>query len=123
MKYDVLVVDDETSVLYTVKRILESADLSVCIVNSGKECLEELGKGFKGLILMDVMMPEMDGWDTIKEIVKLGYIDRVIICMLTAKDVPDEKMDVLKEYVLDYITKPFKAKKLVAIVKEYLSYI
>lgn len=120
MNRNVLVVDDDSSILYTVKRILESAKMTVYTANSGKKCLEELEKGFKGLILMDIIMTEMDGWDTVKEIVDRGYLDGIIICMLTGKEVPDEKMDALKEYVLDYIRKPLQREKLVSIVKEYL---
>ena len=71
---------------------------------------------------MDIIMPEMDGWDTINEIVKRGYIKNVIITMLTGKDQPGEKMDNLKEYVLDYIRKPFDTQDLIRLIKKYLSY-
>jgi len=123
VKRSILVVDDDPSVLYTVKHILERADLKVRTASSGKECLKVLQKGFKGLVLMDVVMPEMDGWDTVKEIVERGFINDVIICMLTGQEEPDSKMDALKEYVLDYIRKPFDTQKLVALAKEYLSYL
>ena len=118
-----MVVDDDSSILYTVRRILESGKMTVYTVDSGKKCLEELKKGFKGLILMDIIMPDMDGWDTVKEIVDQGFLDGIIICMLTGREVPDQKMDRLKEYVLDYITKPLDRKKLVSIVEEYLLYL
>ena len=123
MKNSILVVDDDPSVLYTVKHILEKANFTVFTASSGKECLEVLQKGFKGLILMDVVMPEMDGWDTVKEIVERGFINDVIICMLTGVEEPDTRMDALKEYVLDYLRKPFDTQNLVAIVKDYLSYL
>ena len=123
MTRNILVVDDDPSVLYTVKHILGKANLTVYTANSGTECLKVLQNGFKGLILLDVIMPEMDGWDTAKEIVDRGFINDVIICMLTGQEEPDSKMDSLKEYVLDYIRKPFDAQKLLNIVNEYLSYI
>lgn len=123
MNRNVMIVDDDSSILYTVKRILESAKMMVCTASGGKECLEQLEKGFKGLILMDIIMPDMDGWDTVKEIVDRGFLDGIIICMLTGKEVPDQKMDKLKEYVLDYIIKPLHREKLVSIVKEYLSFL
>ena len=123
MNRNVMIVDDDSSILYTVKRMLESADMTVTTASNGRTCLEELKKGFKGLILMDIMMPDMDGWDTVKEIVDQGFLDGIIICMLTGKKVPDQKMDKLKEYVLDYITKPLQKHKFVSIVEEYLSFL
>jgi len=123
MEYGVLVVDDEASVLNTVKKILKSADIKVKTACGGKECLVELHHGFRGLILMDIVMPGMDGWETIHEIVDGGFADRVIICMLTGENEPDHKMDPLKEYVVDYITKPFNIHQLVSLVREYLSYL
>jgi len=123
MRYGVLLVDDDPSVRHTVSRILKSAHVNIKSVTSGRECLKELERGFKGLILMDIVMPEMDGWDTIKEIVDRGRYKDIIICMLTGKEEPDIKMDRLKEYVLDYIRKPFDTIKFVELVKEYLSYL
>lgn len=123
MSNKVLIVDDEELVQYSIRRILQGAGFDVLIASSGDECLEILKKGFKGLILMDIVMPNMDGWDTVKAIVDAGLFDGNIICMLTGKEVPDIKMDYLKEYVLDYIRKPFDSKKLVQIVGEYLSYL
>ena len=119
----VLVVDDDPSVLMTVKKILERSDLVVQTAESGKECLNALENGFKGLILMDVFMPQMDGWDTIQEMVNRDLIEGVIIVMLTGEVQPGIKMDHLKEYILDYITKPFDYDKLISVVKEYLSYL
>lgn len=123
MSRNVMIVDDESFILYTVRRILENADMRITTASSGSACLEELRKGFKGLILMDIMMPDMDGWDTVEEIVDQGFLDGIIICMLTGKEEPDQKMDKLKEYVLDYITKPLQKDKLVSIVEEYLSFL
>jgi CheY-like chemotaxis protein len=120
MNKNVMVVDDDGSVRNTVTRILEHAQFNVLPVSSGPACLKALEEGFHGLILMDVVMPEMDGWETIQTIVKRGLAKGNIICMLTAKEVPDERMDQLKEYVLDYITKPFAAQQLIDIVKEYI---
>ena len=61
--------------------------------------------------------------DSLNSIVNLGLVEGVIICMLTGKEEPDKKMNYLKEYVLDYIRKPFDYDTFVNIVKEYLSYV
>jgi DNA-binding response OmpR family regulator len=123
MEKKVMVVDDDPAVLNTVSRILESAEFQVVQAESGTACLQLLKQGFHGLILMDVVMPGMDGWDTIQSIVDQGFSKGNIICMLTAKEIPDKKMDRLKEYVLDYITKPFAAQELIDIVTEYIDYL
>ena len=123
MAQNILVVDDDASVLYTVKKVLESSGLTVDTVNSGDDCIKKLQEGFKGLILMDIVMPNKDGWDTIREIIDKDLYNDIIICMLTGQEMTGEKMNPLKEYVLDYIRKPFDYTKFVEIIKEYLSYL
>ncbi len=116
----ILIVDDDEDILFTVKSIFKKNGMDVTLAKSGKECLEILEKGFHGVVLMDIMMPGMDGWDTVHEIVSRGLADDLIISMFTAKDAPDAKMDYLKEYVIDYITKPFEPDELITVVREYL---
>ena len=123
MSKKVMIVDDDPSILISVREVLELAGFDVLTVDSGSKCIEELKKGFKGVILMDVMMPGMDGWDTIQEIVNNNLLEGNIVAMLTAKDIPDEKMEEVKEYVIDYITKPFDIDELIATVDEYFDYI
>jgi CheY-like chemotaxis protein len=119
----ILVVDDDEDILFTIRSIFKRHPVPVYAVKSGQECLVILKNGFRGVVLMDIMMPGMDGWDTIKEIVDRGLADNIIISMFTAKDVPDTKMEFLKEYVIDYITKPFEPQDLINIVNEYLNLI
>lgn len=116
----ILVVDDDEDILFTVRSIFKRHSIPILIAKSGQECLEILDKGFRGVVLMDIMMPGMDGWDTIREIVDRGYADELIISMFTAKDIPDPKLEYLKEYVIDYITKPFEPQDLIRTVDEYL---
>ena len=123
MKPRILIVDDDEAVLFTVSNILENDQLASLTVDSGEKCIEELEKGFKGLILMDILMPEMDGWDTIQQIVDKNLLEDNVICMLTGKDEPGEKMNPLKEYVLDYIRKPIDTEKFIDIIKGYLEYL
>ena len=81
--------------------------------------IEELEHGFKGIILMDIMMPHMDGWTTIRQIVTKGLDKGNIISMVSAKDECDWKLNDLKQYVKNYITKPFDNRQLLQIVKSY----
>jgi CheY-like chemotaxis protein len=103
----VMIVDDNEYVRAAVEFICESEQLGQVSAASGEECLAHLAAGFRGVILMDVMMPEMDGWQTIRQIVERGLYPGNLIVMLTGMGEPDSRMDGLQEYVTDYLTKPF----------------
>jgi len=120
MNERILLVDDDPVVRFTVEMIFRRTNIEVVSAQSGVEALQCLEDGFKGLILMDVMMPGMDGWETIEAIVDRGLTEGNVICMLTAVDSPSPKLNELKEYVLEYIRKPFHSKDLVAAVSQYL---
>ncbi|MDH7517032.1 MAG: response regulator [Candidatus Thermoplasmatota archaeon] len=118
MDKKLMVVDDDPDILITIRNIFEREGYEVYTVDSGRDCIEELERGFTGIILMDIMMPFMDGWDTIREIVQRGYAKNVVISIVTAKGTRDhEKMKGLETYVHDYIAKPFDVKTLVNNVK------
>lgn len=116
-----MVVDDDEDILFTVYSLFKKRAFPILLAHSGQECLNYLQKGFKGVILMDIMMPGLDGWETIQEIVNRDMMHDLIISMFTAKDVPDTSLDHLKEYVFDYITKPFEPENLIALVDDYLT--
>ncbi len=118
----IMVVDDDPDILITIRKIFENEGYEVFTVDSGIDCINELERGFNGIILMDIMMPFMDGWDTIMEIMKRGFDKDVIISILTARGTPDhEKIKGLESYIYDYITKPFDTKKLISNVKQMVA--
>ena len=117
MEKKVMIVDDEPDVLISLKTILEQQQYNVTTVSNGVECLKELEKGFKGVILMDLMMPIMDGWETINEIVKRGYMKDVAISIITGKGTKDfQKMSLLGSYICDYLAKPINVDQLISSV-------
>ena len=116
----VMLVDDEECIRETVGDLLASVGIDVLTADGANDCLLQLQGGFRGVILMDVMMPGMDGWAAIREIEKRGLLHGNIISMLTAVDVPDDRMEGLQEFVIDYIIKPFEADSFVAAVRRYL---
>lgn len=121
MKNQILVVDDDPFVLRTIEKILQFHKISVLTAESGAACIETVKNGYRGLVLMDVSMPKMDGWQTIGKLKEEGLLDGLIISMLTAQEIPAEEMQYFKENVVDYITKPFDSVELVAIVKGHLN--
>lgn len=119
MNKKIMIVDDEQDVLTSLRTVFEHHNYDVVTVESGVECLEELEKGFKGVVLMDLMMPEMDGWDTINEIVKRGFIRYVAIEIITGKGTKNtQMMGRLGSYIYDYLTKPLNIKELITSVKK-----
>jgi CheY-like chemotaxis protein len=123
MDKQIMVVDDDPSIRSTVEIVLNTKGYSICVVESGKRCLEKLREGFRGLILMDIMMPEMDGWNTIAAIEDEGLHGGNVICMLTAVHDPGPELEKLTEYVMDYVRKPFTSEELLKIVAEYITYV
>lgn len=117
----IMLVDDEECIRETITELLSSEGIEIITAVGPQECLHHLRKGFRGVILMDVMMPGMDGWATIREIEKEGLLQGNLISMLTAMDIPDERMDGLQEVVIDYITKPFLPSPFIASVQKYLT--
>jgi DNA-binding response OmpR family regulator len=119
MKKRILIVDDDSDLLVLLRLIFEKQDYEVLTVDSGEDCLNELERGFKGIILMDLMMPFMDGWATLKKMVKKGYIKDNIISIISAKTCPDHtKMKEFKPYIHNYINKPFNVDQLVSDIAE-----
>ena len=110
-----MIVDDDPDILITIRKIFEQEGYEVFTVDSGKDCLKELERGFKGVILMDIMMPFMDGWETIRRIIDKGFTQDVTISIVTAKGTPrHDKMQGLESYIHDYIPKPFDIRELVS---------
>jgi CheY-like chemotaxis protein len=119
MNNKIMVVDDETDILASIRALFEKQNYEVTTVESGEECIQALENGFKGVILMDIMMPNMDGWDTIKKIVNRGLIKNVAINIITGKGTKDhQKLGELGSYVYDYLTKPIDINQLIESVKK-----
>jgi len=114
----IMIVDDEPDVLFSLKIVLERQNYDVVTVTNGVECLKEIEKGFKGIILMDLMMPVMDGWTTIKEIVKRGYINDIAIAIITGKGAKDhQNMSLVGPYIFDYLPKPLDINLLLSSIE------
>ena len=113
-----MIVDDEPDILISLKTVLERQNYDVITVSDGSECLKEIEKGFKGVILIDIMMPIIDGWETINQIAKKGYIKDVAIEIITGKGTKDyQKLNRLGLYIYDYLVKPLDMEQLITSVE------
>lgn len=123
-KAEVLIVDDDADTLYTLDEIVQGCNCNTVLAKSGKECLAALEQKTPDLILLDIMMPEMDGFQTLKQL-KLNkkWVD-IPVFAVTAKAMKNDKDIVLKQGFTDYIPKPvnptivsFKIQKLISQLK------
>lgn len=113
----VLVVDDEQAIADIIKFNLEREGYEVLTAKDGKDALNTLEENSVNLVLLDVMMPEMDGFTCLKEIRKDS---KVPVIMLTAKEEEVDKVLGLELGADDYVVKPFSMRELIARVKANL---
>lgn len=107
----IIIVDDEERMRNLITLYLAPAGFDCVPLSSGKEVIEYLSKKTCELVILDVMMPDMDGWETCKKIREFSDIP---IIMLTART---DKADIVKGLSIgadDYITKPFDSSELIA---------
>lgn len=113
----ILVVDDDAHIVELIKLYLEKEGFTVITANDGKKALEKFKSDSPSILILDVMMPEMDGWDVCREIRKTSNTP---IIMLTAKGETFDKVLGLELGADDYMVKPFETKELIARVKAVL---
>jgi two-component system alkaline phosphatase synthesis response regulator PhoP len=116
----ILVIDDELHIVELLKYNLETNGYKVIYALNGKDGLNLAIDKKPDLILLDIMLPEMDGFDVCKEIKKRQQIDDIPIIMLTAKSEEFDKILGLELGADDYITKPFSVRELLARIKVVL---
>lgn len=115
----IMAVDDEPDIISLLGKILKKAGYEFVGCSSGKEFLERYPEEKPDLVLLDIMMPGMDGWDVYNEIRKINRNQKV--APLTALEVPTRIKDCIFELgASDYITKPFEPDELVEKVKKIL---
>lgn len=113
----ILIVDDDVDIVEVVKVRLAAEGYEVLTASNGKEALRMLEKESPDLIILDVMMPEMDGFETCKRIKSQKDKGYLPIIMLTVSDRPDERVKGLDLGASDYITKPYEADEFMARIR------
>jgi len=112
MKRKILVVDDEEDILHFLEMVLREKGYEVTTASGGHEALTRAQIERPDLVLLDVMMPQMDGW----EVLKLLRVDEVTaqipVAMLSARTEARDRVQGLQEGAVDYICKPFSLQEL-----------
>ena len=116
-KTSVLVVDDDTHILHMMRRILELEGYRVFAANSGEAALNIFDEDTPNLMLLDIIMPGMDGYTVCQ---RIREFSQVPIIMISARDTEEEKVEGLDAGADDYVTKPFSAKELAARIRTVL---
>lgn len=119
-KYKILLVDDEPDVLEFLGYNLKKEGYQVYEAPDGRKAVEMAKEIIPHLIIMDVMMPDIDGIETCTEIKKLPYLDNTIIIFLTARGEDYSQIAGFEAGADDYVTKPIKPKILISRVKALL---
>jgi signal transduction histidine kinase/CheY-like chemotaxis protein/phage tail protein X len=117
----VLIVDDDVRNTFALTTFLESKDMEVIVGDNGKEALELLDEHPDiALILMDIMMPEMDGYEAIQAIRKQPRFRKLPIIALTAKAMKGDKVKCIEAGASDYLSKPVDTDKLISLMRVWL---
>ena len=111
----VLIADDVEALAEAIGAMLEHNNYEVDIVNNGKDAIEKAKEKIYDCMILDVMMPIMDGVEAVKQIRSLNIETPIIL--LTAKSLVDDKVEGLDAGANDYLTKPFEKKELLARIR------
>lgn len=117
MSNKILVVDDDLHICELLKLYLENENYTVYLANDGQTAVNTFEAKSPDLVLLDIMLPKMDGWQVCREIRKTSSVP---IIMLSAKGETFDKVLGLELGADDYVTKPFEAKEVMARIKAVL---
>jgi len=117
----ILIVDDDIRNVFALVTVLEDKDMEVLVAKNGKESLILLEKNDDiAIILMDIMMPTMDGYETMKKIRKQPQHKKLPIIALTAKAMKGDKTKCIEAGANDYLAKPIDSNKLISLMRVWL---
>jgi two-component system alkaline phosphatase synthesis response regulator PhoP len=123
MNKNILVIDDEPDILEFVERVLKDAGYSIVKAKDAKQGLAILHSEKIDLVLLDIMLPEFDGWQLMQIMKSDERLKKIPVAMLTARVDAYDKIIGLKEGAVDYICKPFTAEQLLKRIDEIFYYI
>ena len=115
---DILVVDDEESIVFSLEFLLKKEGYHVRTAANGVLALEAFKEAQPDIILLDVMMPEMDGYETAKQIRALDPTSKTSIIFLTAKGTTRDRREGYMSGADDYVVKPFENEAILEKIRE-----
>ncbi|MCD7035832.1 ATP-binding protein [Metabacillus sp. GX 13764] len=119
---NVLIVDDDNRNIFVLEAALKSEGMNVMTASNGLQCLEVLESNKKvDIILMDIMMPVMDGYEAIRKIRNEYCMQQVPIIALTAKAMKNDREKCIEAGASDYISKPLKMEQLLSVMRVWLA--
>ena len=120
MNKKILIVDDEPNIVMSLEYAFKKKDFDVFIARDGTEALEIAEKETPDLILLDIMMPEMDGYETLKRVRNNKELQHTKVVFLSAKGKEEDIEKGLKMGADSYMTKPFSIKKIISDIEGLL---
>lgn len=117
----IVIVDDEPNIVMTLEYTFKKHNFEVYIARDGSEALEILQNVIPDVIMLDVMMPKVDGYQTLKLIKENEKLKNTRVVFLTAKNKASDIEKGLKLGADKYLTKPFSVKKIVSEINELLA--
>lgn len=117
----VLYVDDEMDLIYIVEFIMQNGGLEIVTINDSTQTIPELSRNNYSLLILDLMMPKMSGFEVLDAIRKEVKLKTLPVLILSSKQLTNEETDLLKENGAQMMTKPFEPHRLLEKVREILS--
>jgi len=121
MKYKILIVDDEPNIVMSLEYAFKKQDFEVFIARDGSEALELLKLSTPDIVLLDIMMPNVDGYQTLKHIKSTASLEATKVVFLTAKNKASDIEKGLNLGADKYLIKPFSVKKIVAEILQLMT--
>ena len=116
----VLIVDDDIRNIFALSSVLEDYGMQIRTADNGREAIAITQRGDLDVVLMDIMMPEMDGLDTMREIRKLPQFKTLPIIAVTAKAMKGDREKCIEAGAWDYLSKPVDTEQLLAVLRAWL---
>jgi len=117
----VLLVDDDIRNIFALTSVLEEKEMQIIVAENGKEALSALEKDKSiDLVLMDIMMPEMDGYEAMQQIRKQQHFNKLPIIALTAKAMKGDREKCIEAGANDYLSKPIDIEKMLSLLHVWL---